>query len=51
MLRSTEVLLGFGAVAHHVVVVRCTCMLHLIYGFNDMLVNSVKIVPIVDLCR
>jgi hypothetical protein len=40
-LRGTQVVLGFGAVALHVVVIRRTCMLHFIDGFNDMLVNIV----------
>ena len=50
-LRCAEVILGFGAVALHVVVIRRTCMLHLMDGLNNMLVNIVKIVPIVGLCR
>jgi hypothetical protein len=49
-LRRAEVVLGFGAVAHHVVVIRRTRMLQFIYGFNDMLVNLVKIVPVANLC-
>ena len=49
-LCRAEVVLGFGAVAHHVVVIRRTCVLHLIDGFNDMLVNFAKIVPVVNLC-
>lgn len=48
-LCCAEMVFGFGAVAHHVVVIRRTCMLHFVDGFNDMLVNSVKIVPIVNL--
>lgn len=48
-LCCAEMVFGFGAVAHHVVVIRRTRMLHFVDGFNDMLVNSVKIVPIVNL--
>jgi hypothetical protein len=44
-LCRVEVVLGFGAVAHHVVVIRRTCTVHLMDGFNDMFVNVVKIVP------
>jgi len=40
-LCGMEVLLGFGAVAHHVEVIRLTCAFHLINGFNDMLVHFV----------
>src|ERR1700733_13636025 len=42
-LRGVEVLLSFGAVAHHVVMIGRTGMIHLMDGFNDMLVNIVKI--------
>src|ERR1700733_11632639 len=49
-LCCAKVILSFGAVAHHVVMIGCTCMLHLIDGFNDILVNRIKIVPGVDLC-
>ena len=50
-LCGAQVILGFGAVALHVVVIRCTRVLHFMDGFDDMLVHSVKIMPIVDLCR
>jgi hypothetical protein len=49
-LCSAEVLLGFGAVAHHVEMIGLTCTLHLIEGLDDMFVHVVKIVPVVDLC-
>ena len=49
-LCSTEVILGFRAVAHHVVVIRRTCRLDFMDGFNDVFVHGVKIMPIVDLC-
>jgi len=48
-LCGAEVLLGFNAVAHHVVVIGITCMLHLLDGFYDMLVDSFEIMPVVKL--
>ena len=48
-LCGAEVLLGFNAVAHHVVVIRVACMLHLLDGLCDVLVNSFEIMPVVDL--
>jgi len=48
-LCSAEVVLGFGAVAHHVVVIGCTGTLHLVDGLDDVFVHIVKIMPVVDL--
>jgi hypothetical protein len=48
-LSGAQMFFGLGAMAFHVVVVGGAGMLHLMNGFDDVLVNAIEIVPIANL--